>query len=126
MLTPWACWITYACATDFSFGSTSDLKEQLEHIQNLFPKSDLYAVGSSAGTGLLVRYLGEQGTDTPFKAAFAMCPGYNTEIGFKNVHPFYSKMMTKSYSSILFILIKIHGTNFLLLKSSGDHKSGRV
>lgn len=77
------------------FGSTSDLKEQLEHIQNLFPKSDLYAVGSSAGTGLLVRYLGEQGTDTPFKAAFAMCPGYNTEIGFKNVHPFYSKMMTK-------------------------------
>jgi predicted alpha/beta-fold hydrolase len=77
------------------FGSTSDLKEQLAHIQNLFPKSDLYAVGSSAGTGLLVRYLGEQGADTPFKAAFAMCPGYNTEIGFKNVHPFYSKMMTK-------------------------------
>lgn len=77
------------------FGSTSDLKEQLTHIQNLFPESDLYAVGSSAGTGLLVRYLGEQGTDTPFKAAFAMCPGYNTEIGFKNVHPFYSKMMTK-------------------------------
>jgi predicted alpha/beta-fold hydrolase len=77
------------------FGSTSDLKEQLEYIQSLFAASDLYAVGSSAGTGLLVRYLGEQGVDTPFKAAFAMCPGYNTEIGFKNVHPFYSKMMTK-------------------------------
>ena len=91
MLTPWACWITYACATDFSFGSTSDLKEQLEHIQNLFPKSDLYAVGSSAGTGLLVRYLGEQGTDTPFKAAFAMCPGYNTEIGFKMFIRFIAK-----------------------------------
>lgn len=67
----------------FLFGSTSDLKEQLNHIQSLFPASDLYAVGSSAGTGLLVRYLGEQGEDTPFKAAFAMCPGYNTEIGFK-------------------------------------------
>ncbi|RKG35382.1 alpha/beta hydrolase [Acinetobacter guerrae] len=77
------------------FGSTHDLKEQLIHIHNLFPTSDLYAVGSSAGTGLLVRYLGEQGTNTPFKAAFAMCPGYNTEIGFKNVHPFYSKIMTK-------------------------------
>ena len=77
------------------FGSTHDLKEQLGHIQNLFPDSDLYAVGSSAGTGLLVRYLGEQGEDTPFKAAFAMCPGYNTELSFKNVHPFYSKMMTK-------------------------------
>ena len=42
-----------------------------------------------------MRYLGEQGTDTPFKAAFAMCPGYNTEIGFENVHPFYSKVMTQ-------------------------------
>ncbi|MCU4588246.1 alpha/beta hydrolase [Acinetobacter ursingii] len=77
------------------FGSTPDLKEQLLHIQRLFPDSNLYAVGSSAGTGLLVRYLGEQGLNTPFKAAFAMCPGYNTEIGFKNVHPFYSKIMTK-------------------------------
>ncbi|KAF5301189.1 hypothetical protein FQR65_LT19263 [Abscondita terminalis] len=41
------------------------------------------------------RYLGEQGLDTPFKAAFAMCPGYDTEIGFENVHPFYTKVMTK-------------------------------
>ena len=77
------------------FGSTHDLREQLTHLQNLFPDSGLYAVGSSAGTGLLVRYLGEQGESTPFKAAFAMCPGYNTELSFKNVHPFYSKMMTK-------------------------------
>ena len=60
-----------------------------------FPQSDLYAVGSSAGTGLLVRYLGEEGGKTPFKAAFAMCPGYDTEHGFANVHPFYTKVMTK-------------------------------
>lgn len=77
------------------FGSTEDLKEQLEFIQTQFPQSDLYAVGSSAGTGLLVRYLGEQGIDTPFKAAFAMCPGYDTDVGFQNVHPLYSKVMTK-------------------------------
>lgn len=77
------------------FGSTSDLKEQLNFIQKQFSQSELYAVGSSAGTGLLVRYLGEQGVDTPFKAAFAMCPGYDTELGFENVHPFYTKVMTK-------------------------------
>ena len=77
------------------FGSTQDLKQQLDHIQDIFPTSKLYAVGSSAGTGLLVRYLGEQGLETPFQAAFAMCPGYNTETGFENVHPFYSKVMTK-------------------------------
>ena len=77
------------------FGSTTDLREQIGFIQNKFPFSTLYAVGSSAGTGLLVRYLGEQGEYTPFKAAFALCPGYDTELGFKNVHPFYSQLMTK-------------------------------
>ncbi len=77
------------------FGSTDDLREQLALIQQRYPDSDLYAVGSSAGTGLLVRYLGEEAQNAPFKAAFALCPGYNTELGFQNVHPFYSKMMTK-------------------------------
>lgn len=77
------------------FGSTRDLREQIKSIQQKFPKSTLYGVGSSAGTGLLVRYLGEEGEATPLKAAFALCPGYDTELGFKNVHPFYSKMMTK-------------------------------
>ena len=77
------------------FGSTQDLREQLLYIEEKFPESDLYAVGSSAGTGLLVRYLGEEGENTPFKAAFALCPGYNTETGFANVHPFYSKVMAK-------------------------------
>ncbi len=77
------------------FGSTEDLREQIQYIESKFPDSPLYAVGSSAGTGLLVRYLGEQGEQTPFKAAFALCPGYDTELGFQNVHPFYSKVMTK-------------------------------
>ena len=77
------------------FGSTEDLREQLAYIQKKLPLSDLYAVGSSAGTGLLVRYLGEEGDATPLKAAFALCPGYNTETGFAYVHPFYSKVMAK-------------------------------
>lgn len=81
------------------FGSVEDLQEQLQFIQQTFSASDLYAVGSSAGTGLLVRYLGEVEYDTPFKAAFALCPGYNTETGFENVHPLYSKIMTKKLVS---------------------------
>ncbi len=77
------------------FGSTQDLKEQLGYIQKKFPYSELYGVGSSAGTGLLVRHLGEEGENTPLKAAFALCPGYNTETGFAYVHPFYSKFLAK-------------------------------
>ncbi len=77
------------------FGSTSDLREQLSHVEQLFPASALYAVGSSAGSGLLIRYLGEEKQQAKFKAAFAFCPGYNTDEGFKFCHPFYSKYMAQ-------------------------------
>ena len=76
-------------------GCTDDLREQMEVIRARFPESPLYAVGSSAGSGLLVRYLGEEGDASPFRAAFAYCPGYDTDIGFDQVRPFYSRMMAK-------------------------------
>jgi predicted alpha/beta-fold hydrolase len=77
------------------FGSTADLKQQLARIEQLFPDSPLYAVGSSAGSGLLIRYLGEEQANTKFKAAFAFCPGFNIDEGFKYCHPFYSRYMTQ-------------------------------
>lgn len=76
-------------------GCTDDLREQLAVIRTRFPESPLYGVGSSAGSGLLVRYLGEEGDASPFRAAFAYCPGYDTDVGFDQVRPFYSRMMAK-------------------------------
>jgi predicted alpha/beta-fold hydrolase len=76
-------------------GSTADLREQLQVIRTRFPASVLYGVGTSAGSGLLARYLGEEGAAAPFRAAFAYCPGYNTDDGFDKTHPFYSRLMTK-------------------------------
>jgi len=76
-------------------GCTDDLREQLDVIRARFPESPLYAVGSSAGSGLLVRYLGEEGDASPFRAAFAYCPGYDTDSGFDQVRPFYSRVMAK-------------------------------
>ncbi|PQA31781.1 YheT family hydrolase [Amnimonas aquatica] len=76
-------------------GCTDDLREQLRAIRARFPASPLYGVGSSAGSGLLARYLGEEGEASPFRAAFAYCPGYDTDAGFDRVQPFYSRMMAK-------------------------------
>ncbi|MES2720834.1 MAG: alpha/beta fold hydrolase [Pseudomonadota bacterium] len=76
-------------------GCTDDLREQLDVIRTRFPESPLYGVGSSAGSGLLARYLGEAGETSPFRAAFAYCPGYDTNIGFDRTQPFYSQMMAK-------------------------------
>lgn len=42
-----------------------------------------------------MRYLGEEGEASPFRAAFAYCIGYDTNIGFDDVRPFYSRMMAK-------------------------------
>lgn len=76
-------------------GSIEDLREQLQLIQQRFPDSPLYGVGSSAGSGLLVRYLGEEGEKAVFKAGFAYCPGYNTDEAFGKAHPVYSRLMAK-------------------------------
>ena len=76
-------------------GCSDDLREQLRAISERFPASPLYGVGSSAGSGLLARYLGEEGEASLFHAAFAYCPGYDTDIGFDRAQPFYSRMMAK-------------------------------
>lgn len=76
-------------------GSTQDLREQLQVIRARFPASPLYAVGSSAGSGLLVRFLGEEGGHSPFQAGFAYCPGYNTDEAFDRTHPFYSRYIAR-------------------------------
>ena len=76
-------------------GSTDDLREQLAVIQQQFPQSALYAIGSSAGSGLLIRYLGEEGSQSKIKAAFAYCPGYNTDEAFSKAHQVYSRLMVK-------------------------------
>ena len=98
------------------FGNTQDLREQIEHIQQRLPYSKLYAVGSSAGTGLLVRYLGEEESSTPIQAAFALCPGYNTETGFSNVHPFYSRLMAKKLNAHFLKPYEQHWRNLESLK----------
>lgn len=78
-----------------TMGDTGDLRHQLDVIQARYPDSPLYAAGISAGTGLLVRYLGEVGDKTPLRGAFAYCPGYDISSAFMRSVPFYSRMMAR-------------------------------
>lgn len=78
-----------------TLGDTEDLREQLRRIGERHPHSPLYAAGISAGTGLLVRYLGEQGDDTPLHGAFAYCPGYDIEVAFARSRAPYSRVMAR-------------------------------
>ena len=62
------------------FGSTEDLREALMRILTQRPGARLLLHSISAGTALMVRYLGEEGAATPVVAAFANCPGYDISV----------------------------------------------
>jgi predicted alpha/beta-fold hydrolase len=78
-----------------TMGDVADLREQLHVITRTQAQSPLYAIGVSAGTALLIRYLGEQGAATPIRAAFAYCPGYDISVAFARCRAPYSKIMTQ-------------------------------
>ena len=59
-------------------GCTADLRLQIDAISSRYPGAPLLGVGISAGSGLLVRYLGEEGPRSKMAAAAALYPGYNT------------------------------------------------
>ena len=78
-----------------TMGDVEDLKQQIEAVQTRYPQATLYAAGVSAGTAVLVRYLGEYPESHPIKAAFLYCPGYDISTAFARSVPFISRMMTK-------------------------------
>lgn len=78
-----------------TMGDTDDLREQLRVVSERYPQSTLYAAGISAGTGLLIRYLGEQGEDTPLRGAFAYCPGYDISVAFARSRAPFTRLMAR-------------------------------
>jgi predicted alpha/beta-fold hydrolase len=78
-----------------TMGSADDLREQLAHIRAQVPRSTLYAVGASAGSALLVRYLGEEGSRSLIRAGVAYCPGYDMRVAWNRVPAPYNRLMAQ-------------------------------
>lgn len=79
-----------------TMGSTADLRRQIEAIEAQRPGATLYGVGVSAGSGLLVRYLGEEGAQAKLRAGVAVCPAYDIEDAFRYVDRRYDVYLTRS------------------------------
>jgi predicted alpha/beta-fold hydrolase len=79
-------------------GCTADLRAQIAAVAARLPDAPLLALGASAGTGLLVRYLGEEGPASTLTAAVAVCPGYDTGPGkaFSRFSPLMDKHILAS------------------------------
>ncbi len=78
-----------------TMGSTSDLRDQLAAIQARRPGASLYGVGVSAGSGLLVRYLGEEAGASRLRAAVVFCPAYDVPGAFRFIHPRYDAYLSR-------------------------------
>lgn len=67
-------------------GEATDTKAQVEAVISRHPSlSYLAMVGISAGSGLLVTYLGKEGDDTPVRAAASLCPAYDITRAFSRL-----------------------------------------
>ncbi|MCH2185432.1 alpha/beta fold hydrolase [Myxococcota bacterium] len=78
-----------------TMGFVRDLEEQLDHIAARRPSGPLYGVGISAGSGLLVRYLGEKREASRFEAGIAAGPAYDIPSGLQHVHWGYDTYLTR-------------------------------
>lgn len=78
-----------------TMGCTGDLREQLAAIRAQLPDSPLLGVGVSAGSALLVRYLGEEGPASLLRAGVAFCPGFDIAVAWTRVPRFYSRAMAR-------------------------------
>lgn len=58
-------------------GSTEILDNVINHIQNLYPNTNIHAVGASAGTCLLTRYLSTKNSTKKITSAVFISPGYH-------------------------------------------------
>jgi predicted alpha/beta-fold hydrolase len=79
-----------------TMGSTEDLHRQVDAIEARRAGAALYGVGVSAGSGLLVRYLGEARSRSRLRAAVALCPAYDIRDAFHHAHPAYDRYLTRN------------------------------
>eukprot|EP00092_Neocalanus_flemingeri_P027679 GFUD01030044.1.p1 GENE.GFUD01030044.1~~GFUD01030044.1.p1 ORF type:complete len:608 (+),score=112.93 GFUD01030044.1:51-1826(+) len=64
-------------------GDVADTKAQVDFVIAKYSSASYVAmVGISAGSGLLVTYLGKEGDNTPVRAACSLCPAYDISQAF--------------------------------------------
>ncbi|CAA7396957.1 unnamed protein product [Spirodela intermedia] len=92
----------------YNAGWTEDVRKVINHLHREYPMAVLYAVGSSIGANVLVKYLGEDGEGTPVAGAASICSPWDLVvcdrfISRKLVQRFYDKALTiglKGYAQL--------------------------
>ncbi|KAJ9687575.1 hypothetical protein PVL29_016170 [Vitis rotundifolia] len=83
----------------YNAGWTEDIRKIVDHLHCQYPEAPLFAVGTSIGANVLVKYLGEDGVNIPLVGAAAICSPWDLLIcdrfiNRKLVQKFYDKALT--------------------------------
>ncbi|XP_052192707.1 embryogenesis-associated protein EMB8 isoform X2 [Diospyros lotus] len=92
----------------YNAGWTEDIREIIDHIHHKYPEAPLCVVGTSIGANILVKYLGEDGINTPIAGAAAICSPWDLLICDRFINrriaqKFYNKALTvglKAYAQL--------------------------
>ncbi|CAL5209270.1 unnamed protein product [Lathyrus oleraceus] len=83
----------------YNSGWTEDTRTVVNYVHKENPKAPLFIVGNSVGANILVKYLGEEGENTPVAGAVAVCSPWDLLITDRfitraPVQKFYDKALT--------------------------------
>ncbi|CAN4108163.1 unnamed protein product [Withania somnifera] len=84
-------------------GWTEDARKVIEHLHTQYPQAPLFAVGTSIGANVLVKYLGEEGVNTSIDGAVAICSPWDLLIGDRFIK---RKLVQRPYDRSLGIGLK--------------------
>jgi len=73
-------------------GNVDDTVAMVDHVKALHPKSFLALAGLSAGSGVVVNYIGREGSEVACDAAASLCPAWDISKSWDYLHQRYAFM----------------------------------
>ncbi|KAK4339890.1 hypothetical protein RND71_041352 [Anisodus tanguticus] len=89
----------------YNAGWTEDAHKVIDHLHTQYPQAPLFAVGTSIGANVLVKYLGEEGVNTAIVGAAAICSPWDLLIGDRFIK---RRLVQRSYDRALGIGLKAY------------------
>ncbi|CAL4960236.1 unnamed protein product [Urochloa decumbens] len=87
----------------YNGGWTEDVREVINYLHHKYPKTPLFCVGTSIGANIVVKYLGEEGENTPVAGAASICSPWDLLIGDRFIS---RKLVQRIYDKALAIGLK--------------------
>ncbi|XP_073000260.1 embryogenesis-associated protein EMB8-like [Typha latifolia] len=87
----------------YNAGWTEDVREVINYLHQEQPKAPLFAVGTSIGANILVKYLGEDGENTPVAGAASICSPWDLVVCDRFIS---RKLVQRCYDKALTIGLK--------------------